>query len=373
MDRIPDPYRELGVLRGATDAQVKAAHRRLAKRFHPDAPEGDTDRFLAIQEAYSLLSDPLRRRDWDATHASGPVRAGDPGRPRGGRRVGRRRAARVPGGAPRRIRASGGASGSGSGPVRDGGVRGVPPGRRWRRRGRVGRGSGRESPERGRPVAGRAADDRTRPGRPATRSIAGGRGARPTATRPARSTTWSAAGVPWWEDFSPRDRGAGTARVRAPRAAAGGARAAWTAAGASRRCGERRRGEGRSGRPAGDAGGAGAEPTRRAAPAEHGTARARHPVAGRDLDVYSRSSGAAWSMAARRYFRKGEAELPKGGAWRYRGTQVVTGAEARKVAAEEEARAAAVDGPAEARAGSVRARTASAASACRRGSRVGRA
>ena len=83
MDRIPDPYRELGVLRGATDAQVKAAHRRLAKRFHPDAPEGDTERFLAIQEAYLLLSDPLRRRDWDAAHAPGPVRAGDPGRHRG--------------------------------------------------------------------------------------------------------------------------------------------------------------------------------------------------------------------------------------------------------------------------------------------------
>ncbi|MFN8120801.1 MAG: hypothetical protein U0237_00075 [Thermoleophilia bacterium] len=53
--------------------------------------------------------------------------------------------------------------------------------------------------------------------------------------------------------------------------------------------------------------------------------------------MYSRSSGAAWSMAARRYFRKGEAELPKGGAWTYRGTQVVTGAEARKVAAEQAA------------------------------------
>jgi hypothetical protein len=44
-------------------------------------------------------------------------------------------------------------------------------------------------------------------------------------------------------------------------------------------------------------------------------------------------------MAARRYFRKGEAELPKGGAWKYRGTQVVTGAEARKVVAEEQAEA----------------------------------
>ena len=79
MKKVPDPYRELGIPRGATAAQIKAAHRRLAKRVHPDAPDGDTERFLAVQEAYSLLSDPLRRREWDARHAPGPVRAGEPG------------------------------------------------------------------------------------------------------------------------------------------------------------------------------------------------------------------------------------------------------------------------------------------------------
>jgi hypothetical protein len=57
-----------------------------------------------------------------------------------------------------------------------------------------------------------------------------------------------------------------------------------------------------------------------------------------DLDAHSRSSGAAWSAAARRHFRRGDRDLPSRGAWRYRGTQVVTGAEARKVAAEESAR-----------------------------------
>jgi hypothetical protein len=51
-------------------------------------------------------------------------------------------------------------------------------------------------------------------------------------------------------------------------------------------------------------------------------------------------------MAARRHFRRGDAELPSRGAWRYRGTQVVTGAEARKVAAEEAARAAQASRPA---------------------------
>jgi hypothetical protein len=68
-----------------------------------------------------------------------------------------------------------------------------------------------------------------------------------------------------------------------------------------------------------------------------------------DFDVFSRSSGAAWSMAARRHFRRGDDELPSRGAWRYRGTQVVTGAEARKVAAEEAAERAAAEGAATAK------------------------
>jgi hypothetical protein len=57
---------------------------------------------------------------------------------------------------------------------------------------------------------------------------------------------------------------------------------------------------------------------------------------GHEFDVFDRSSGAAWSSAARRHFRRGTDDLPSRGVWRYRGTQVVTGAEARKVAAEEE-------------------------------------
>ncbi|MDP8903979.1 MAG: J domain-containing protein, partial [Chloroflexota bacterium] len=81
MQRLPDPYAVLGVARGATDAQIKAAHRALAKRYHPDAATGDALLFLRVQEAYQLLSDPLRRREWDARHAPGPVRADAPTRP----------------------------------------------------------------------------------------------------------------------------------------------------------------------------------------------------------------------------------------------------------------------------------------------------
>jgi len=62
----------------------------------------------------------------------------------------------------------------------------------------------------------------------------------------------------------------------------------------------------------------------------------RDEEASSDPDVFTRSSGAAWSAAARRHFRRDTEDLPSRGVWRYRGTQVVTGAEARRVAAEEE-------------------------------------
>src|SRR5688500_18936848 len=69
-----DPYRALGVRRDATEAEVKAAHRKLAKRFHPDSSTGDRERFLRVQEAYKVLADPLLRREWDTRHAPGPFR-----------------------------------------------------------------------------------------------------------------------------------------------------------------------------------------------------------------------------------------------------------------------------------------------------------
>jgi curved DNA-binding protein CbpA len=197
-----DPYRVLGILRAASADEIKAAHRRLAKRYHPDGSTGDEERFLAVQEAYQLLSDPLRRGDWDRRHAPGPVRASS-------------RARRQTGAEPR-------------------------------------------------PAGDRAAPGRTRVSRP--RRTPGG-----------RARTWTAERVPWWEDFRPGTRGGETAATPEP-----------------------------------------SDETRN------------------EFDVFDRSSGAAWSSAARRHFRRGTDGLPSRGVWRYRGTQVVTGAEARKVAAEEE-------------------------------------
>lgn len=252
------------MLRSADTDQIKAAHRRLVKRFHPDSGTGDPGRFLAIQEAYQLLTDPLRRSEWDRRHAPGPVSA-------------THRAAHRP----RR-------SGSGS----------------WSREERAG--VRRPPPGRGTPPGGRPQDAAASAGaRPADRE---GRFSRAGSGRdPAsRTYTWSAAGVPWWEDFRPRPR----SREAGARAQAGVGDHARPGDDDARPEGaDDARPEGADARPAGaDARPAGA-PTRpegaptspAGAPTSPAGADARP---GGDMDAYARSSGAAWSMAARRYFRR---------------------------------------------------------------------
>jgi curved DNA-binding protein CbpA len=210
MPPADDPYRALGVARGASAADVKKAHRRLAKRFHPDASDGDARRFLVVQEAYRVLSDPLLRRDWDARHAPGPVRATD-------------------------------------------------------------------SPKKKAPTARPQAKRNSQPKASAeSRAETPPPEARP---RSARSYTWSASEVPWWEEGIRRDGRRKAKRDAKPREAA-------------------------------------PQP---------------------DFEVYNRSSGAAWSMAARAYFRKGDADLPSRGVFRQEGGRPLTAGKAR-AAAEADAR-----------------------------------
>lgn len=209
---IDDPYRTLGILRGAETDEIRAAHRRLAKRFHPDGSMGDEQRFLAVQEAYQLLSDPMRRRDWDRRHAAGPMLAQrPPARPTQTPTPAR----------PTRTR-----------PTPTGPTPGPTP--------------GRPTPK--------------RPARPA----------RPQPPPGVRTRTWSAEHIPWWLDFSPR--------------------------------------EPRDGGPAAASSAQPPDPGRQDRSA--GPDEAQPAAPGPDPDVFSRSSGAAWSMAARRHFRRAGAEGP---------------------------------------------------------------
>jgi molecular chaperone DnaJ len=64
-----DLYVVLGVPHGASEADIKRAYRRLARRFHPDINPGDRvaeHRFRQILEAYETLMDPVRRSRYDA-------------------------------------------------------------------------------------------------------------------------------------------------------------------------------------------------------------------------------------------------------------------------------------------------------------------
>ncbi|MBX3699652.1 MAG: DnaJ domain-containing protein [Dokdonella sp.] len=73
-----DYYETLGVKPDASEAEIKAAYRRLARKYHPDVSKETAaeDRFKAVNEAYEALREPDRRKAYDQLRAGG-YRGGD--------------------------------------------------------------------------------------------------------------------------------------------------------------------------------------------------------------------------------------------------------------------------------------------------------
>ena len=64
-----DYYKILGLSKGATEAQIKSAYRKLARKYHPDINPGNKkaeETFKQVNDAYQVLSDLEKRKKYDA-------------------------------------------------------------------------------------------------------------------------------------------------------------------------------------------------------------------------------------------------------------------------------------------------------------------
>src|SRR5438132_1938963 len=80
------PYEVLGVQKGASEADIKKAYRKLARQYHPDRNPGDKKaeaQFKEVQEAYDILNDLNKKAQYDQFGFAGPF-GGAGGGPGGG-------------------------------------------------------------------------------------------------------------------------------------------------------------------------------------------------------------------------------------------------------------------------------------------------
>ncbi|GLB36285.1 putative dnaJ molecular chaperone homology domain [Lyophyllum shimeji] len=86
MSTFPDYYQILNIPKTATQDEIRQAYRKESLRTHPDrlanaSPDEKrraTERFQAVADAYYVLSDPKRRKEYDSLHSSRSDRTGDP-------------------------------------------------------------------------------------------------------------------------------------------------------------------------------------------------------------------------------------------------------------------------------------------------------
>ncbi|HEX6966139.1 MAG TPA: molecular chaperone DnaJ [Gemmatimonadaceae bacterium] len=109
MAQSKDFYAVLGVSASATQDEIKKQYRRLAKKFHPDANPNDpkaAERFKEISEAYNVLGDAEKRKQYDEMRRLGAFSSGFGGRAGAGARPG-----------------AGAGAGAGAGPFQSGNIR----------------------------------------------------------------------------------------------------------------------------------------------------------------------------------------------------------------------------------------------------------